>query len=117
MATDPYNIPLKIFRNREWVQTITIANMDVSQDALALVVIPTLSSGGANTIISDNRPVVSSGSGNATFVFTDAETGQLTAAGNYSWQYLRQPAGSTGKSDVVVAGPLYVLDSVPFPMD
>lgn len=113
-STDPYNIPLSIFRNREWVQTITIAAVDVSLDQCALVVLPALPSGGASAVLVNKTPLVTPGSGSATWVFTDLETGTLTTGLAYEWQYLRIAAGNS-QSDLIVSGPLTVSDSPAFP--
>jgi hypothetical protein len=107
---DCYNIPLKIFRNREWVQPITISNTDVSKDKLALVVIP---SDGGDPLLTNTTPIPGSGVGSVTFISTDTATGALLPGG-YRWQYLRKPQFAT-QTDLVVAGRLTVSDSPPFP--
>ena len=113
MSNPAYNISLSIFRSREWVQQFTLMNIDATQDNLALVVCPVLSSGNAAPTIFNDTPTVSSSSGSSTivFVFEDSDTESLTANANFQWQFLRQAAGNTEGSDVVCSGPLIINDS------
>ena len=113
-VTNPYSVPLTIFRNREWVQPFTVQNngspIDISKDALALVVLQ-----GPNIVLQNMSPTVSSGSSTCTFVFADAQTGVLTAYENdYSWQFLRQPYQAVN-TDLLTSGPLTVNESPVFP--
>jgi hypothetical protein len=115
MAINPYNVPLQIVRNREWIQPFSVSvngsPLDISRDALALIVLE-----GAETIVLKNlAPAVSSGSNTCTFVFPDGDTGTLVAAANdYVWQFIRR-AYLSANSDLLTAGPLTVLESPPFP--
>ena len=114
MATNFYSVALSIFRNREWIQPFTVqnngVNIDISKDALALVVLQ-----GPSIVLQNLSPTVSSGSASCTFVFVDGDTEQLTANENdYTWQFLRKAYQATN-TDLLSAGPLTVLESPPFP--
>lgn len=65
-VTDPYNVPLEIFRNREWVQPFSVlvagAPVDVSRDSLALIVLQD-----STVVLTNKTPTVGSGSGNCVF--------------------------------------------------
>jgi hypothetical protein len=107
---DPYSIPIRIFTWREWRQDFTIADTEIRNDSLALVVIP--AAGGA-ALLENTTPVFGSGTGSCTFVYTDADTGTLTPGG-FRWQLLRKPQFAT-LSDLLVAGKLTVSSSPPYP--
>lgn len=117
-----FNIPLSVYRNRCWEQSFALydANkdpLDVSQDALALVVIPVVSgpTNGAAPVISNLVPTVTVNV--VIFDTPDAVTGTLTAGKAYNWQLLRKPAGAGEEycTSILCAGPLLVNDSPPFP--
>lgn len=114
-APDPYNVALSIFRNREWIQNFTVSQagvpLDISKDALALVV---LDEEGTQVVLSNISPLVASGSGSCSFVYADTDTKTLTANERYIWQFLRKAAGAIN-SDLLTAGPLNVSESPPFP--
>ena len=118
-SSDPFNVSISIFRNRQWIQKITVQNpdnspIDISQDLLALVIIPDLSSGNADPVLSNKTPSGDLAGGVAVFTFSDSDTKNLVSGAEYRWQYLRQQS-TQNNSDVVVAGPLIVQDSPPFP--
>lgn len=123
-ANDPFNVAIAIFRNRGWTQVFTLRDsssnpIDITNDELALVVIPSVTSGNADPILIKKTGLpsdvlVDGPNGKATFYYLDAETQNLISGGSYRWQYLRQQAGAVS-SDVVVAGPLFVQDSPQFP--
>lgn len=118
-AADPYNVSISIPRNRQWIQSITLKGSDgtplnLSADTLALVVIPDLDSGDAVPVLTNSTPTGNLANGVAVFTFSDADTGTLIPSADYRWQYLRKKSGGIN-SDVVVAGPLIVWDSPPFP--
>ena len=120
-ASDPFNVTITIPRNRQWIQSITLKGSDgsplnLSADTLALVVIADLESGNAAPILSNSTPSGDLVNGVAIFTFSDTDTGTLIPTGDYRWQYLRKQSGGVN-SDVVVAGPLIVWDSPPFPID
>src|SRR6266436_2880692 len=92
IAADPYNVALSIYRNRAWIQYFKVSELgvplDLSADELALIVLS-----GAAVVLSNSVPLVGSGDGSVSFVYTDGETESLTANGRYVWQFLRRPAG------------------------
>jgi|SRR5215469_10970988 len=112
-APDPYNVSLSIWRNRQWSQQFTVSEqgvaIDISRDQLALIVLS-----GPDVILSNTKPLVSSGSGTCSFVYSDLETETLTTNARYVWQFLRKPVGAVN-SDLLTAGPLNVSESPPFP--
>jgi hypothetical protein len=109
MPVDPFNTVAQIFRNRQWIQTITSPN-DLTGSELALVVISPVT-----TVLVNTAPSIVANS--ATFVFLDSDTAQLTAGGPYRWQALsRTGSGSGAGSTVIVAGPLVVFESPPWPL-
>jgi hypothetical protein len=112
-VTDPYNVGLSIYRNREWIQYFTVSEqgspLDISQDELALIVLS-----GPDLVLSNTTPLVSSGSGSCSFVYADTDTESLTANARYIWQFLRRPKGAIN-SDLLTAGPLNVGESPVFP--
>jgi hypothetical protein len=117
-----YNIPLSIFRNREWLQQFTIQNADGSPvqllgDALALIVMKK----GYVMLASIEPASVDLTTGVIVFLFSDTETGTLVPSatldlteGNYSWQFLRRTANNPN-TDLIACGSLTVGDSPPFP--
>jgi hypothetical protein len=121
MASSAYNVPLSIFRNREWLQQFTIQNPDGSPvplegDALSLVVLRK-----GFIALGNITPAINTTTGAISFLFTDAETGMLVPSstldvteGAYSWQFLRR-AATNPNSDLMCTGPLTVNDSPPFP--
>ena len=119
MITSAYAVPMTVFRNRSWLQSFILYNsdgspFDVSNDGLALTIIPTGPGvSGATPLVSNTAPLVTDGNA-VVFTIPDAETGGLTAGAPYNWQFLRRP-GSGAHSTVIVAGPLIVNDSPPFP--
>jgi len=117
--SDPFDVSISIFRNRQWIQQITVQNpdntpIDISGDFLALVVIPDLNSGNADPVLFNKTPTGNLIGGVAIFTFIDSQTKNLIAGADYRWQYLRQKP-TQNNSDVVTAGPLIVSDSPPFP--
>jgi hypothetical protein len=118
MSVDQYNVSVSIYRNRTWTQEFRIYDesgspIDVSNDALALVVFPSYPVGSA-PLITNSAPNVSVNV--VTFTTSDNDTGRLTAAQPYTWQALRHAYGApSGQTIVTVAGALNVFDSPPFP--
>jgi hypothetical protein len=118
-----YNIPLSIFRNREWLQQFSILNPDGSAvpllgDALSLVVLRK----GYVVLASIEPASVDLTSGVIIFLFSDSETGSLVPSatlditeGAYTWQFLRRTANNPN-TDLIAAGNLTVNDSPPFPV-
>lgn len=110
---NPYSVPISVFRNREWLQTFQVNEQgvpqDISRDSLALIVL-----NGPTAVLSNKLPVVSSGSNSCTFVYADTDMGTLNLNTPYQFQFLRKPYGASN-SDLLVAGPLTVSDSPPFP--
>jgi hypothetical protein len=106
---------MTVFRNRSWSQSFILYNsdgspFDVSNDALALTIIPTGPGvSGAIPLVTETAPLVTE-TNTVVFTIADAETGSLTAGAPYNWQFLRRP-GSGAHSTVIVAGPLFVNDS------
>jgi hypothetical protein len=118
-ASDPFNVTISIPRNRQWIQSVTLkalngSPLNLSADTLALVIIPDLDAGDATPVLTNSTPTGDLVNGVAVFTFSDADTGTLIPSGSYRWQYLRKQSGNIN-SDVVVAGPLIVWDSPPFP--
>jgi len=113
-----YNVSLAIFRNRVWVQEFHVYDessspVDLSNDALALVVFPSYPVG-STPLIQNTTPQIALNV--AIFTTPDNDTGRLTAGVAYTWQALRQAFGApSGQTVITVAGPLNVFDSPPFP--
>jgi hypothetical protein len=113
-----FNVALDCFRNRGLSQSFTLydstgAPLDVSADHLAFVILGCPPPSGSVPVVVNTTPRVAVNV--VSFDLGDEETELLTAGANYSWQFLRQRAGSGTDSAVMVAGPLYVADSPPFP--
>lgn len=113
-APDPYSVALSIYRNREWAQVFKVSEqgvpLDLTGDQLVLLVLDDKS----QMVLSNTTPLIGSGDGSASFVYSDIETESLTANARYIWQFLRRPAGAPN-SDLLTAGPLNVSESPPFP--
>ena len=123
MGSSAYNVPLSIWRNREWLQQFTIQNPDGSPvplegDALSLIVLRK-----GYVVLASIAPLsVDLTTGVIVFLFSDTETGTLVPSatldvteGSFSWQFLRRTANNPN-TDLISAGPLQVCDSPPFPV-
>ena len=115
------DVPLTIWRNREWIQQFTIQNADGTPvsllgDTLALVVLRN-----GSVALSNITPSVDVATAQIVFLFSDGQTALLVpsatldiAEGTYTWQFIRRAANNPN-SDLLSAGPLTVNDSPPFP--
>jgi hypothetical protein len=123
MATSAmaYNVPLTIYRNREWLQIFYLQNADgtpltIVGDKLSLVVLED-----GRTVLTNSTPAIDYTKGQISFLFGDSATGTLTPSdyftareSGYGWQFIRMPNGNPN-SDLMAAGPLTVEESPPFP--
>jgi hypothetical protein len=117
---DAFSIPLACFRNQGWNPSFLISDdndspIDISGDRLALMIVP-LSYDGitiGDPILTDKTFTVDS-TGAAVFNVSKTDLDGLSPEGTYQWFLERQELGQTDSS-VVVAGPLQVSDSPPFP--
>ena len=115
------DVPLTIWRNREWIQQFTIQNADGTPvsllgDTLALVVLRN-----GSVALSNITPSVDVATAQIVFLFSDGQTALLVpsatldiAEGTYTWQFIRRAANNPN-SDLLSTGPLTVNDSPPFP--
>ena len=115
------NVPLTIWRNREWIQQFTIQNPDGTPvslfgDELSLMVLRN-----GYIALSNISPTVDTTTAQVVFLFSDAQTAVLVPSSTlditedtYTWQFIRRAANNPN-SDLLSTGPLTVNDSPPFP--
>jgi hypothetical protein len=122
-SSSAYNVPLSIYRNREWLQQFTLQNPDGSAvsllgDDLSLIVMRK-----SYIVLASIAPFsVDLSTGTIVFLFSDGETGTLVPSttlditeGAYTWQFLRRTTNNPN-TDLIAAGALTVCDSPPFPV-
>jgi hypothetical protein len=117
MASDPYNVPVSIFRNRGWQASFTPPTAPGSGDAMALVVLLD-----GRTVLANVEPTLNPATGQVSFLCSDYSTSSLVPTAylsardtGYSYQFLYAASGMPGYSAVFAAGDLTVLDSPVFP--